>query len=138
MRQGPGGAAGILRAGEPDTIAAPRTKHEPLLVCAACRARVTTPADGIEVNGAHSHAFVNPAGILYRVRCFRAAPGVAGLGEQSGYWTWFPGFRWQTCICRACFEHLGWRFQSTAASFFALITERLLELQEPPEPGASN
>jgi hypothetical protein len=122
---------------QPDTLEARRAEREPVIVCAACRARVTTPAEGVDVNGAHSHAFVNPAGVLYRIRCFQAAPGAAGLGEPSDYWTWFPGFHWQTCVCRACFEHLGWRFQSSATTFFGLISERLLELEE-PAPGTND
>jgi hypothetical protein len=138
VREAPGGPAANPLPQQPTGLAALRSERAPIIVCAACRARVTTPADGIDVSGAHAHAFLNPAGIVYRIRCFRLAPGAVGFGEQSDYWTWFPGFHWQACICRACFEHLGWRFQSAATTFFGLITERVLELREPPGPPASN
>ena len=102
-----------------------------MLVCARCQNPVARPRDAIEVNGAHSHAFVNPAGMLFRVRCFSAAPGVEGVGEESDVWTWCPGFFWQAAGCRRCFEHLGWRYRNGASTFFGLIADRLRE-HEPP------
>jgi hypothetical protein len=138
LREAPGGPAANPFAQQPAGHEALRSEHQPVIVCAACRAHVTAPSDGIEVNGAHSHAFVNPTGVIYRIRCFRVAPGAAGLGERSDHWTWFPGFHWQACICRCCFEHLGWRFQSATSTFFGLITERVLELRERPEPAAKD
>jgi hypothetical protein len=120
----PGVAADVAAPKPADT-----PEHESLLLCAACRNPVAHPRDGIDVNGAHSHAFVNPAGMIFRLRCFSAAAGAARLGEESDYWTWFPGFLWQAAICRHCFEHLGWRYRNAEASFFGLIADRLLELR---------
>ena len=101
------------------------------MLCAACRHAIAHARDGIEVSGAHSHAFVNPAGVVFRVRCFSSAAGAVGVGEESDYWTWFPGFFWQAAVCRRCFEHLGWRYRDAEASFFGLIADRLLELEPP-------
>jgi hypothetical protein len=111
-------------------------EREALLVCATCRSPVARPRDAIDVDGAHSHAFVNPAGLIFRVRCFSAAAGAAGAGEESDYWTWFPGFLWQAAVCRRCFEHLGWRYRNAESTFFGLIAERLLELEPPAAPAA--
>jgi hypothetical protein len=125
--------------GHPEQHAAsnPSAERDAMLVCASCRNPVAHPRDGVDVGGAHSHAFVNPAGMIFRVRCFSAAPGAAGAGEESDYWTWFPGFLWQAAVCRHCFEHLGWRYRSSEATFFGLIADRLLELgpsAAPPHP----
>jgi hypothetical protein len=144
LREAPGGSAG---GSAPEALGVPEGRAEPkptdaagreaTLVCAACRNPITHARDAIEVNGAHSQAFVNPAGMIFRVRCFSAAPGAAGLGEESQFWTWFPGFLWQAAVCRRCFGHLGWRYRNSESTFFGLIAERLLELEPPgapPEP----
>jgi hypothetical protein len=101
------------------------------LLCAACRAFVTESSARLEVNSAHSHAFVNAVGVIYRIGCFASAPGTRPLGEESTHWTWFPGFAWQVAICRTCSEHLGWGFRSVDSQFFGLILERLVECREP-------
>ena len=106
-------------------------RPEPGLVCAACHAAITRHDAAIEVNGAHAHTFLNPAGEVYRIRCFSSAPGALSAGEESDYWTWFAGHRWQACFCHVCLEHLGWRFTGTGAPFFGLIHERILDSSEP-------
>jgi len=137
LRDAPGGSSPEPLAG-PAGHTAPEQQddaaREAMLVCATCRNPITHPRDAIDVNGAHSHAFVNPAGMIFRVRCFAAAPGAVGAGEESDIWTWFPGFLWQAAVCRRCFEHLGWRYRSPESTFFALIAERLLELEPPDAP----
>jgi len=77
------------------------------------------------VNNRHEHAFFNPAGIAFVLRCFRQAPGVSPCGEPTGEFTWFPGFRWQIVLCATCQTHLGWLFTGTQ-SFFGLIATRLV------------
>lgn len=78
------------------------------------------------VNGAHEHAFMNPAGLRFVVRCFAAAPGCAPEGERSTVWTWFPGHAWQIALCRACGGHLGWSFHAAGgAAFWGLVADRL-------------
>jgi len=125
-------------AGHAAAEPADTAEREATLICATCRNPITHPRDAIDVNGAHSHAFVNPAGMIFRVRCFSAAAGAVGAGEESDVWTWFPGFLWQAAVCRRCFEHLGWRYRSGNSSFFGLIAERLLELEPPGAPPAQN
>src|SRR5688572_23322659 len=61
-------------------------RPEPGLVCAACHAAITRHDAAIEVNGAHAHTFLNPAGEVYRIRCFSSAPGALSAGEESDYW----------------------------------------------------
>lgn len=97
------------------------------LVCGFCRALVTSRASAIEMSGSHVHSFVNPHGVEFRIGCFADAPGCLGRGEESSYWTWFPGFTWQIALCGHCSEHLGWLFRSPDARFYGLILDRLAE-----------
>jgi hypothetical protein len=99
------------------------------LFCRVCRTRITTPEEGVLINGRHLHAFFNPAGIVFEIRCFRSAPGAVGHGPMSTEFTWFSGYSWQIVLCAVCQTHLGWRFVGTTASheFYGLIASRLLE-----------
>ena len=97
------------------------------LVCRACGPFVAERRDRIDVDGAHAHSFINPAGAIYRVGCFAAAPGARPWGEPSPHWTWFAGFEWRVATCRGCGDLLGWAFSSEASSFVALILDRLAE-----------
>ena len=95
------------------------------LYCKHCGLQITTLRHAIEVNGQHHHTFFNPAGIIYEIRCFRAAPGCSRYGPESSEFTWFAGFTWQITICSACEVHLGWYFSSPHADFFGLIRKNL-------------
>ncbi|HLV65500.1 MAG TPA: cereblon family protein [Polyangiaceae bacterium] len=88
---------------------------------------MTSLDERIEVDGAHSHAFLNPAGYVYRIGCFASAPGVRVSGPPSEEFSWFSGHAWEVAVCGACTTHLGWRFSREAARFFALILARLRE-----------
>lgn len=101
------------------------------VICAACGAFVAAAADRMEVNGAHEHAFINPAGLIFRVGCFAEAPGVHAVGEESAHWTWFVGFAWRAARCRSCHEHLGWCYRSALATFVALILDKVAERGAP-------
>lgn len=79
------------------------------------------------MNGAHSHSFINPAGMIFRVGCFGAAPGALPVGEESDHFTWFVGFAWRAAVCRACGEHLGWSYRARDSAFVALIEDRIVE-----------
>jgi hypothetical protein len=135
LRDAPGDAKPSQPTPGQEPVEASHTERQTVVLCASCRAFVAPSRERILVNGAHSQAFVNPEGVIYRVRCFARAPGVARLGEESDHWSWFPGFVWQACICRACFEHLGWRFRNDGSTFFALIADRVLELESPMDTG---
>ena len=76
------------------------------------------------INDRHEHAFFNPAGIAFEIRCFRRAPGAVPHGEPSAEFTWFPSYRWQVVLCATCRAHLGWLFIN-GGSFYGLIATRL-------------
>ena len=98
-----------------------------LLLCARCRAPITSAGDRIQVNGQHDYVFVNPHGFDYHVGCFGAAPGAIAHGPASHEFTWFSGFTWQLEHCRNCSAHLGWMYRSPRAEFHGLILDRLVE-----------
>lgn len=98
------------------------------LLCRTCRARITSEDLAMTMNGQHQHAFFNPAGIAFEIRCFRAAPGALAQGVPSSEFSWFAGYAWQLACCATCHTHLGWRFvdQPGSNAFFGLIASRLL------------
>lgn len=102
-----------------------REREDLAVVCAACNHALTKASARIEVDGRHEHAFANPDGFTFRVACFRDAPGCAGTGPESAFWTWFPGFSWRVALCGACATHVGWSYRSDASSFFGLIVDRI-------------
>ncbi len=99
---------------------------EQAIRCARCGHEITRRVARTARSGAHAHDFVNPAGIVFRVRCFDAAPGVRSSGERSGFWSWFPGYDWQVVLCGGCGAHLGWAFYG-ADPFWGLVADALVE-----------
>jgi len=97
-----------------------------ILRCARCRCPVTSQEARIEVDGAHEHTRTNPAGFVFRIGCFRDAPGCLGEGPASEAWSWFPGYAWQVGLCKGCGGHLGWVFQLEGARFHGLIVDHLV------------
>ena len=96
------------------------------ILCAACRATITSPQHRIAVNGSHDHRFVNPAGFTFHLGCFSAAIGCTIVGPDNLEYPWFPGFSWRYAMCGACGCHLGWHFRKPDhAGFFGLILDRL-------------
>ncbi|MBU2490305.1 MAG: hypothetical protein KKA60_13025 [Proteobacteria bacterium] len=96
--------------------------------CAACGSGVTSRDRKTERGGSHEHSFFNPVGLVFVIGCFTDCPGCAVLAPRSTEFTWFPGHAWQLALCRACLEHLGWRYVSPDGdSFFGLILDRLVE-----------
>jgi len=98
------------------------------LYCRACSARITDQKQAITVNGRHQHAFFNPAGIAFEIRCFQTAAGVFPIEAPSSDFSWFPDFSWQVAVCLNCQAHLGWRFvnDTDGHTFYGLIASRLL------------
>jgi hypothetical protein len=92
--------------------------------CAACLAAVTHESARVSVHGAHEHRRVNPSGVDFHVGCFSEAPGCAGEGTPTRFWTWFPGYAWRVALCRGCGAHLGWEFFGEG-SFWGLVLTRL-------------
>ncbi len=97
------------------------------LLCRLCGRYITSPASKIEMAGKNVHVFTNPAGYVFRIGCFSAAPGCMVTGEPTEEYTWFSSYAWSYALCAGCMEHLGWFYDSGKDSFFGLILERLRE-----------
>lgn len=97
------------------------------LYCIACGALVTRSRWRFAMNGDHEHVVFNPAGLVFRVLCFREAPGAAAMGPATGEFTWFRGFRWRVASCVGCGVQLGWRYEGKPFPrlFFGLDQARL-------------
>lgn len=96
------------------------------LLCAQCGTPVTSEPDRISVNGAHTHAVVNPHELRFEIACFRSAPGCRCGGTATSEFTWFPGFSWRIALCAQCETHLGWSYSDGPdAAFYGLIVDRL-------------
>jgi hypothetical protein len=96
--------------------------------CVRCGALVTQGRWRLAMGGDHEHVVFNPAGILFRILCFKEAPGVSPVGPPSGEFTWFRGYQWRLAPCASCATHLGWLYQGDGmrpAVFFGLIKPRL-------------
>jgi hypothetical protein len=103
-----------------------RASSERALLCAACRATITSERHRIAVHGAHEHRFMNPAGVLFHIGCFALAIGCAIVGPASHEYPWFPGYAWRFALCGQCGQHLGWHFRSEGNDgFFGLILDRI-------------
>lgn len=101
------------------------TEAEEWLVCRSCAWPVARARDRIAVDGQHRHNLFNPAGILFEVGCFAAAPGCRFEGEFTEEFTWFPGHAWRYALCGGCGAHLGWEFRNQNAGFAGLIVTEL-------------
>jgi hypothetical protein len=100
---------------------------EKAILCATCDSPIARRSDILEVNGKHEHTFINPLGVIYRIRCFSAATGIDEVGEPSDEFTWFRGYCWRVAICRNCSNHIGWTFTSSSSQFYGLIAEQISE-----------
>lgn len=97
------------------------------VLCSTCRARITGEDQALSIQDRHRHAFFNPAGIAFEIRCFQTAPGTVVQGASSTEFSWFADHAWQVALCATCRTHLGWRFtgQTGASAFYGLIVARL-------------
>ncbi|KAA5606471.1 hypothetical protein F1188_06295 [Roseospira marina] len=133
---------GADRPSPPGTQARPGVQNaegpdRPALLCRACGALVTWPAEAIVVRGAHDHRVFNPAGVVFHIGCFERAPGAHPLGPHSTVFSWFPSYAWTVALCARCRAHLGWRFTGAGAPsvFHALILDRLVAGPDPADTG---
>lgn len=98
--------------------------------CSSCGAFIASIKDIAEKEGRHQHAFFNPVGIVYEIRCFRRAPGCRYPGSFSEEFSWFAGYAWAVATCSGCSEHVGWYFHSLqSGGFFGLIANRIVDEQ---------
>ncbi len=103
-------------------------KEERVILCKNCKNRITSHKYSIEISGQHQHAFANPAGIVYQIRCFSLADGCINRGVPTTEFTWFEGFSWRFSLCSRCNIHLGWFYQSKGEkSFYGLVVDNLTE-----------
>jgi len=106
--------------------AAPLDADDDLLYCAHCRSAVTRLRWRMVKDGRHQHLFVNPAGLAFEIGLYALAPGAGPVGQPTLEATWFSGSAWQVAICRACQDHLGWRYSGgEPAEFWGLIGRAL-------------
>ncbi len=109
---------------EDDETSEDRDYH---IICRSCSNVLTSPDESIHIDGNHVHKFVNPAGIIFKIRCFKSVPGCIAVGSPTKEFTWFPGFSWSFAICASCLNHLGWFYFSEGNSFFGLILDNIAE-----------
>jgi hypothetical protein len=104
-----------------------RARSERVVACESCEHSLARVDERIEVSGSHQHTCVNPAGYVFRIACFRRAPGCAGRGGFSEEHSWFAGHAWQIAVCGRCDLHLGWAFRGEEGGFHGLIATRIVE-----------
>lgn len=97
--------------------------------CARCGTLMTRGSLGIRMNGDHEHVVFNPAGMMFRVACFKDAPGAVAVGNVSDQFSWFRGFTWRIALCKTCDAQMGWMYEGAGAPavFFGLIRAMLVE-----------
>jgi hypothetical protein len=113
-----------------NSIEAPQDKtslaREDEIVCRQCLHVITSNAERKIINGAYSHTFANPEGIVFEIVCYRDAWGCGYVGRPSPEFTWFAGYVWRIAVCANCHVHLGWRFSTSGGRFFhGLISSRI-------------
>lgn len=110
-----------------ETLDTDDSDKENFLRCTECKFPITRKIDRIEINEQHQHVFANPHGYIFQIGCFAQAPGCLIAGEETGYFSWFPGYTWRIALCGQCWTLLGWAFRSQESQFFGLILEKLTE-----------
>jgi hypothetical protein len=105
-----------------------KKEEEKHILCAQCRAIITSLAERIEVQGAQEHTFFNPYGIIFQIGCFRQARGCGYQGSAISEFSWFPGYSWKIALCSACLTHLGWLYSAPQKEpFHGLILDHLIQ-----------
>lgn len=96
------------------------------IYCAACGHLLTRTRWAISMDG-HERVFINPAGRVFRIRCFSEAPGTSHLGDLTTDHSWFPSHAWDFAICGGCDNHVGWRYvgESAPQVFYGLMKTAL-------------
>ena len=94
--------------------------------CRGCGKIVTSQQHAIEVNNAHQHRYMNPAGIYFSIVLYASA-NLELHGTPSEEHSWFAGYGWTIALCPDCQQHLGWQFNGRDSHiFYALIRERIV------------
>ncbi len=111
-----------------DTVGQDEQEDEPekALFCKFCGHLITHADHAVEMNDSHHHAFFNPAGVIFEIRCFSSAAGCTVQGESFSEFTWFAGYTWTLAFCSRCANHMGWYFSSGDLGFYGLIEKHLV------------
>ena len=136
LRQTPNRFLHLFRPGpEPekvrgDSLTAPDDETsvsiEDIIACRRCLHGITSTAERTMIDGAHTHTFANPKGIVFEIVCYRDARGCGYIGPSSPEFTWFAGYVWRFAVCGNCRVHIGWRFSAVEGDYFhGLIANRL-------------
>ena len=106
---------------ETETLVCEETDTDDALYCTGCGHLLTRTRWAIDIGG-HERVFINPAGRVFRIACFKEAPGTADWGLGTSEHTWFSGYAWTIQLCGSCGAHAGWRFDGSATPpvFFGL------------------
>ena len=104
-----------------------KIETEKLIICRICNNIITRPSNILGVEGEHIHTFKNPDGVVYRIGCFKKAPGCIPVSEPTYDYTWFSGYSWSVVVCAKCLNHLGWHYSSGTSGFFGLVLAYLTE-----------
>ena len=97
------------------------------VICKQCLYEITSSVERIVIDGAHTHTFANPEGIVFEIACYRNAQGCGYVGPSSPEFTWFVGYVWRIAVCANCHLHLGWRFSGLDGhAFHGLITSHII------------
>lgn len=124
-RGGREGPAAQRPSSRPSTHDESSTLPSSSVRCLTCGTILAEAADATHIDGHHHYSFINPHGFMYRIRCYAAARNISLRGTPSSEFAWFPGYTWTTIECAVCSTHVGWRFDGTTSTFFALIAESI-------------
>ena len=80
----------LYRANQKKTV-----NEKKYILCRNCLNILTLPSESILINGAYTHTFANPAGIVYEIKCFKSAAGCLQAGNPSFEFAWFKGYFWK-------------------------------------------
>jgi len=110
-----------------DTQDTDDSEKKEFLCCAECKYPIARKSDRIQINEKHQHVFANPHGYIFQIGCFAQAPGCVIAGEETSFFSWFPGYVWRFALCGQCLTLLGWAFRSHESQFLGLILDKLQE-----------
>ena len=119
------GKDAVKRVQQVDTRDSEDAEHKKFLCCTKCHYPITRDRDRIQIHDKHEHVFANPHGYIFHIGCFALAPGCIIAGEETSYFSWFPGYTWRFALCGQCGILLGWAFRSQDSQFLGLILDRL-------------
>lgn len=110
-------------------------KNRKLYHCSYCGAFIAESGAIVTIQGAGSHSFVNPAGVLCNFTTFSDCENVMVLDALYLQHSWFRGYGWRFVLCAKCHHHLGWKYDAVQEgirprSFFGVLVESVDSLPD--------